>query len=106
MASRIDWEPLPLAYLIAERDAAKAVGDERLLTLLREISRLHWFLVRAHQVTNALTAPGVDVRTQRSLAEDLHRLLLGEPSVQRDNERRAASLKRPPASSYRSRLEL
>jgi hypothetical protein len=102
---RLDWDPLPLEYLAGEREAARAAGDERMLTLLREISRLHWIAIRAHHLTLTITRPGANVRTQDSVAQDVHRILEREPAVIKDNRIRQESTRKPPGTAYSRKID-
>lgn len=102
---RIDWEPLPLEYLTAEKEAARAVGDERMLALLREISRLHWITIRAHHLTLIATSLGSDARTVQDVASDVHRILGREPAVIKDNRIRLESTRKPPGTAYSRKMD-
>lgn len=102
---RSDWEPLPLEYLEAEKQAARAARDERTLTLIREISRLHWVAIRANHLVLTLTIPGSNIHTIESIAQDVRRVLEKEPAIIKDNRIRFESTRKPPGTAYSAKLE-
>lgn len=102
---RLDWEPLTLQYLIERRESALAAGDQQTLTLLREISRLHWIVVRANHLVLTLTIPGSNITTVKSVADDMRNILEREPAVIKDNFVRDESRRRPPGTPYSRKMD-
>jgi len=68
-----------MEYLVAVRDQARAAGDAETLALLREISRLHWVLLKTNQVISLMEGAYSD--TSGAGMKELRAILEKEPLI-------------------------